>query len=146
MHWIERDQVRANQEAEDWRQAIEIAGELLVQGGFSLPQYVEAMIETVDKLGPYIVLAPGIALAHARPEQGCISTGFSAISLSSPVEFGNVDNDPVTLVIAFSSLDKSEHLDALAMLANVLSKPDLLHNVTSAINDETLMRILNGEH
>src|SRR5664279_1589635 len=45
--------------------AIRAAGQLLINDGLAEPRYVEAMVEAFRDLGPYIVLAPGIAMPHA---------------------------------------------------------------------------------
>lgn len=47
-----------------------IGGELLEKSGAIEPRYIDAMINTVKEIGPYIVIAPGIAMPHARPEAG----------------------------------------------------------------------------
>ena len=53
------------------------------------------MINAVEELGPYIVIIPHIAIAHARPSDNVLKNGISLITLKEPVEFGNKDNDPV---------------------------------------------------
>lgn len=35
------------------------------------------MIESVEEYGPYIVIGPHLALAHARPEDGSLKLGLS---------------------------------------------------------------------
>jgi len=47
-----------------------LAGAFLVDTDAVFPSYVDAMVRAVEELGPYMVVAPGIALAHARPEDG----------------------------------------------------------------------------
>ena len=74
----------------------------------------------LDEQGPYIVLAPGIALAHARPEDGVVGLGLGVAVLERPVRFGHPDNDPVDVVLAFGSPDKESHLGVLAALARSL--------------------------
>ncbi|MFO7690072.1 MAG: PTS sugar transporter subunit IIA, partial [Cryobacterium sp.] len=86
-------------DAADWRAAIRLAGDGLVAGGATTGTYTDEMIEAVEKHGPYIVIAPGIALAHSRPSPAVLTGGLSWVSLATPVEFGNAANDPVTLVI-----------------------------------------------
>ncbi|MFG6128711.1 PTS sugar transporter subunit IIA, partial [Staphylococcus aureus] len=44
-----------------------VASQPLLQEQVIEQCYVEAMIESVNELGPYIVIAPEIAIAHARP-------------------------------------------------------------------------------
>jgi PTS system ascorbate-specific IIA component len=79
------------------------------------------MIATVESLGPYIVIAPGIALAHSRPSPAVIRPGLSIVRLATPVPFGHRQNDPVRLVVGLASPDDHEHVDALATLAEFLS-------------------------
>ncbi len=111
-------------EATDWREAVSITGNLLVQNGVCEPRYIDAMIEAVEKLGPYMVLAPGIALAHARPEDGVIQIGLCIVTLAKPVNFGSPENDPVKLVIGFGGVDHESHLQLLQELAMFLMEDE----------------------
>ena len=103
----------------DWRDAITKAGDLLDAG----PEYTEAMIASVEDKGPYIVIAPGFALAHARPMEAVRSTSLSFVRLAEPVEFGHKHNDPVSIVVGLAATDDSSHREALAALAKVLADP-----------------------
>lgn len=129
--------VRAN----DWREAIRVAGQLLVETGGVEPRYIEGMIRTAEELGPYIVIAPGIALPHARPEEGVIKNCFSLITLSPPVEFGNENNDPVVVVIAFGATDHEAHVEALAELARAIADDGFLEKAKSVSSKEGLLAL-----
>jgi PTS system ascorbate-specific IIA component len=74
----------------------------------------------VEEQGPYIVLAPGVALAHARPEDGARRLGLGVAVLTKPVTFGHPTNDPVDVVFAFGSPDKDAHVGLLAALSRGL--------------------------
>ena len=110
-------------DAADWREAIRVSGDLLVSVDATDPAYTEAMIRTVEEHGPYIVIAPGFALAHSRPDESVHRTGMSFVRLAEPIAFGNAANDPVTLVMALAAADSSAHREALAALAGVLADP-----------------------
>lgn len=110
--------------AQDWRAAIRTSGDLLVSADATTSSYTEAMIRTVEEHGPYIVIAPGFALAHARPDESVLRTALSFVRLAEPVPFGNQANDPVTLVMALAAADSSAHQAALAALAGVLADPE----------------------
>lgn len=116
--------IRLDVDASDWRAAIRAAGELLGETGVAGDSYTDAMIRVVEEHGPYIVLAPGFALAHSRPDDSVTRTGMSLVRLAEPVRFGHDTNDPVTLVMALASVDSSAHQDALAALAGVLAAPE----------------------
>ncbi len=107
--------------ARDWRAAVRLAGDALVASGAATADYAGEMIATVEQLGPYIVIAPGIALAHSRPSPAVLATGLAWVTLAEPVPFGHPDNDPVTLVLGLAARDEDGHVDALAALANLLA-------------------------
>ncbi len=118
---IGNDAVRIGARAQDWRAAVRVAGDALVAGGATDPAYTDEMITTVEELGPYIVIAPGIALAHSRPSPAVHRPGISLVTLAEPVEFGHRQNDPVRLVVGLASPDDEGHVTALASLAEFLS-------------------------
>jgi len=107
--------------AHDWRAAIHLAGDALVSGGIATPDYTGEMVRTVEDLGPYIVIAPGLALAHSRPSSAVLRTGLSWVGLAEAVEFGSKSNDPVHLVIGLAAHDHESHLTAMAQLARLVS-------------------------
>ena len=82
------------------------------------------MITSVEENGPYVVVAPGFAFAHARPSEAVHRTAMSWVRLARPVEFGHAANDPVTLVVALSAKDQKEHLQAMRTLATLLGSPE----------------------
>ena len=116
--------VRIGATAADWRQAVRIAGDALVASGATSDGYTDEMIRTVESLGPYIVIAPGVALAHARPSPAVLRPGISLVTLATPVPFGHRQNDPVRLVIGLAAPDDEGHVNALATLAEFLSDDD----------------------
>lgn len=128
--------------ADDWRHAVTLAGDALVAAGTTTHAYTEAMIAAIDELGPYIVIAPGIALAHARPSEAVLSTGLSWVGLSQPVEFGHQSNDPVDLVIGLAATDHDGHLEVMSSLAGVLADPDHMARLRAATEPRQVRELL----
>jgi PTS system ascorbate-specific IIA component len=112
--------IRFRQPARDWREAIRYAGEALTASGAATAAYADEMIATVEEFGPYIVIAPGIALAHSRPSPAVLRTGLAWVTLAHPVAFGHPQNDPVSLMVGLAAVDDSSHVEALATLAALL--------------------------
>lgn len=131
-------------EAENWEEAVRAAGDLLVKAGHVEPRYVDAMIDTARKLGPYIVLGPGFALPHSRPEDGVIRLGMALVRLRSPIAFGHPDNDPVDLVIALGAVDHEAHLLALMQLSELLGDPNSLAALRSAGDIPTVLVLIHS--
>jgi PTS system ascorbate-specific IIA component len=128
--------------ATDWRNAIRLSGDGLVAGGATTDDYTDQMIAAVEEHGPYIVIAPGIALAHARPSEAVLHGGLSWVSLATPVEFGHPKNDPVTLVIGLAATDHTTHIEVLKAMAGVLSNKAVRARLEAATTDEEVRTIL----
>ncbi|OFP35791.1 PTS sugar transporter subunit IIA [Corynebacterium sp. HMSC071B10] len=134
--------VELNGRAENWREAIRLAGSLLERSGDATRDYTDAMVQSVEDNGPYIVVAPGFAFAHARPSEAVKRTALSWVRLAQPVEFGHKSNDPVDLVVALAARDSSEHLAAMKELAGLLGKPATRSALDSVSTEEELREVL----
>lgn len=128
--------------ASDWKEAIRLAGRGLVAGGFTTDEYTDQMIDTVEKMGPYIVIAPGLALAHSRPSDAVLRTGLSWVRLTEPVEFGSKSNDPVSLVIGLAGHDENEHIGVMSAIAGALIDPKKTADLAKAGTPEEIRAIL----
>jgi PTS system ascorbate-specific IIA component len=130
--------------ASDWRDAVRLAGDALVDSGCTTAEYTEAMIRMVDDHGPYIVIAPGLALAHARPGPEVRCDGLSVVTLAEPVEFGHAHNDPVRVVIGLAGVAADGHLEAVAQLANAFNDAAAIPALAAATTRDAVRTILAG--
>lgn len=137
--------IRLDAPAADRTEAIRLSGDLLVATGAIAPAYIDAMLRTVDEHGPYIVITPGFALAHARPDETVHRTALSLLRLADPVVFGHESNDPVHLVMTLAAADDSAHREALAALAGVLADPERRRALDTAASAQEVLDILGDE-
>jgi mannitol/fructose-specific phosphotransferase system IIA component (Ntr-type) len=137
---IRKEIVDVDVSVEDWKGAIRAAGKLLVEDGAVEERFIDAMIRVAKEFGPYIVVAPGIALPHARPEDGVIKPSIAIVRLATPVEFGNEQNDPVYLIVALAALDQEQHIDGLRRLALVLGDKEKIEVIKNATTREDLFQ------
>lgn len=124
--------VSINAEAKDAKDAIRIAGQLLVDAHKVSPKYVESMINVYQELGPYIVIAPGIALPHSKPCDDVYETCMSFCLLKNPIVFNHPNNDPVRYLFALGGRNEHDHLEMLKELSRFLmdqSNIDALSNI-----------------
>jgi mannitol/fructose-specific phosphotransferase system IIA component (Ntr-type) len=73
---IQLKNIRIKDEVADWKQAVVEAVAPLIENGYVESRYVDAIIENTAQYGPYYVIAPNIALPHARPEQGVLKSSW----------------------------------------------------------------------
>lgn len=126
----------------DWRDAVRAAGELLVRAGAVETSYVESMVRNVEEIGPYIVVAPGIAMPHARPQDGVLRIGLSLVRLARPVVFLDRVDNPVDLVLAFAAVDNQSHLNVMSELADLLSDAGYVERIRSAREVDEVLEVV----
>ena len=80
-NWLEPQCVSLHNKVDNYEEAIAIGGDLLVSAGKATESFTKRMISAVEEFGPYMVIAPGIAIPHARPEDGALAVGLSLITL-----------------------------------------------------------------
>ncbi|MGC6389142.1 PTS ascorbate transporter subunit IIA [Ewingella sp. S1.OA.A_B6] len=105
----ENQSIRLNVEAENWQDAVKIGVDLLVDAGVVESRYYQAILDGVERFGPYFVIAPGLAMPHGRPEEGVLKTGFALVTLKKPLVFNHEDNDPVDILITLAAVDANAH-------------------------------------
>ena len=132
---LSEDNVSFRYPAETWEDVIRHGGQLMVDAGFTDPTYTEAMIDVVRDMGPYIVLAPGLAMPHARPEMGAKQVGTALVTLEKPIDFGSPENDPVSVAIFLCAPNKEEHIQLLTDIATLFEDEEFLD---AAVNFESI--------
>lgn len=139
------DLIQAKFSAGSRDEAVRESGRLLVEKGLADEAYIEAMLKNVEVNGTYIVIAPGIAMPHARPEEGALGIGLSIVTLKEPVIFGHPKNDPVKIVVGLCAIDHQSHLKALTELADILMNEKKVEEIISADSEHEIMKIIKGE-
>lgn len=127
--------------ASDWREAVRLAGLALWRSGATRDTYTDRMIQVVDDFGAYIVIAPGLALAHARPGPDVLADGLSVVTLAEPVAFGHPHNDPVSVVVGLAVATAEDHVTSVAELANVFNDPAAIPALREAECPEQVQRV-----
>lgn len=141
---LKRQCIALNLEAKTWEEAVRLSGELLLKNNYIKESYIDAMVKTVKEMGPYIVIVPGIAMPHARPEDGVKAIGASLVTLKEPINFGDSENDPVKVIIAICSTDHISHMKALSQLMKVMESPNFLENILKVHSPEGVLEYIEN--
>lgn len=120
---IENNSIKLHQTAANWEEAIKIGTDMLVASGAIEPRYYDNIISKIKEMGPYIILAPGLAMPHARPEEGVIKTAFALVTLKEPIYFDGED-EPVDVLLTLAGSDSDQHMQGLMEITQVLDDPD----------------------
>jgi PTS system ascorbate-specific IIA component len=130
--------------ASDWQAAIGLVGAALTASGATTAEYSHEMIRMIEEHGPYIVIAPGLAFAHARPGPAVLHDGLAVATLTTPVAFGNPYNDPVRVVLGLAVTSAAHHLSLVSEIANVFNDSDAIARLAAAASPDEVRGILGA--
>ncbi|HIW12347.1 MAG TPA: PTS sugar transporter subunit IIA [Candidatus Salinicoccus stercoripullorum] len=136
------ENIQVQNEIDSWEAAIETASRPLLESGKIEYGYVEEMIQNVHELGPYIVISPQIAIAHARPDGTVNAVSLSLLKLGSPVNFSERDHE-ASLIFVLAAVDNEQHLDILRDLAVKLGDQDVVNSLLATTSKKEIYNILS---
>ena len=123
---FEKDHIKIKVNANDYEDAIKKVGQILVETNSIKENYIQSMLDAIKQLGPYIVMAPGFALAHARPSE-------------------DVLKDPVYVVMCLAAKNSDTHINIMQKVATVLMKENTIENLKKANSIEEIQKIFEVE-
>ncbi|MFZ7946249.1 BglG family transcription antiterminator [Neobacillus sp. 19] len=102
-----------------WDLAIKVGTRALIDKGLISETYEQKIITNLRKFGPYMVVAPGVMLAHAGMEDGVIQDSISITILPNGIDINDRFEKPIKLIItlAFKSKDTHMLVENIAKLA-----------------------------
>lgn len=142
MSILAKERIQLNAAATDRTDAIRKTGELLVNSGCVLPEYVDGMLKRETTMSTY--LGSGVAIPHGVYENKdhILQTGISALQLPQGVEWDE-GGEPVYLVIGIAA-SSDEHVNVLASLAEAVEDETILQEMMSATDPEVILKHLGG--
>ena len=140
---VGRNKILLHQSPNSWESAIKLAAKPLLENDYIKAEYVQAMIDTVKKYGPYIVISKGVALAHARNNNDVKAIGLSVMTLSTPINFGNIENDPVKIIFCLAATDSDTHLQMIKSLVSVINEEWKIDYLSRAATIDEFVESMN---
>lgn len=138
---LTESQVRLGCVADDKAGAIRQAGQVLVDGGFIAPPYIDSMMQREAIAATY--LGNGIAIPHGVPSaRGHVrATGVAVAQFPAGVDWGGGERAYVVVGIAATS---DEHLQVLANLTGVLGDEEAARRLAVTTDPAVIVAALNG--
>ena len=140
---LTKDKIIVKDQVDSWEEAIEFAAQPLLTQKYIESSYIDSMIQSVKTLGPYIVIAPHVAIAHARPGNDVHQVGLSLLKLDEAINF-STDSHYAELVFVLSATDSTSHLTVLQNLAQLLGQQENIEALLEASNEEEIINIIKG--
>lgn len=122
-----------------YQDAIRFAAQPLLNGGYIQSQYIEEILLSIKKNGPYIVVADYVALPHAQPSDLVIKSGLSLLLLKEPVD---LEGNMIYVFIVLAAKDNISHLDVLKRLALFLMEQENIERLIKARSKDEIRDVL----
>ncbi|MWN05798.1 PTS sugar transporter subunit IIA [Gilliamella sp. Pas-s95] len=140
--WLTCKTVNVVDSVSDWKEAIQLCAVPLLENNTITPSYIKAIFELHESIGPYYVLAPGIAMPHARPEQGVNQLGLSMLLVKQGVKFNSQENDPVYLITLLAANDSTSHIEMLTQLATLFGESNDIQTIFNSQNRDEILAVI----
>ncbi|EML9805143.1 transcription antiterminator [Clostridioides difficile] len=139
---INAERVNIIKNVRDWKEAIKIASKPLLEDNPIEELYIENMIKSVEKYGPYIVLADRFALPHASSKEGVNKLAMSLLIVEDEVD---LLGKPVNIFMVLAAVDNTTHIRALASLSEMMYEEE---NVKLIINGDksSILELINKQN
>ncbi len=139
---IENNAIKLNQIASSWEDAIKIGTDILVESGAVKPCYYDTIISKIKNIGPYMTIAPGLAMPHARPEEGVIKTAFAFVTFAEPIFFEG-DDEPIHILVTLAGSDADQHMQGIMEIMQIFEDNDPLNE--SGVDLEKFLKCQTNE-
>ncbi|HJE79915.1 BglG family transcription antiterminator [Enterococcus gallinarum] len=136
------DMIQLTDRKMGWEEAINTAADPLKKKEKINQTYIEVMINKVKDYGPFIHIGKGVALPHARPQDGVNELGMSLLKVDTPVLLSDDEKHPIQIFICLAAIDNEMHLKALASLTRILSNKEKLDTLLNASTKEEILEIM----
>ena len=139
---VEKKHFSFHEGFDDWRDAVRAACAPLLADGTIEKEYPEIIIQKVEELGPYIVIAPNICIPHAERGRGVNDTAMYFMKTEKPVSFDPNDPDKdARIFVVLAATDDEVHLNNLMQLSETLSDEAIVDKLLQAKTGDDLLAV-----
>lgn len=124
-----------------WEEAIKISSQPLLTEGFITEHYLKRMVDVVNEFGPYICIAPMIAMPHARPEDGSNKVGFSVTVFEEVIDFGDEEYLKARLFVSLSCTSADTHIQMMQALVDIIGVETHVNTILTTKNKQAILEL-----
>lgn len=139
---IEKNRYSFHQGFDNWEDAVRAACAPLIEQKAIEEEYSDLIIQSVKKYGPYIVIAPNIAIPHAQEGNAVNETAICFMKTNTPVSFGDSEEYNAKLFFVLASIDNEVHLQNLSKMVELISSEKTVDKLLKAESVEDLKKLV----
>lgn len=130
---LRNQKIVMTEETFNWQEAVYYAGKTLLDAGSIEKQYLDTAISQLQHYGPFMFVAPGLILIHAKPEDGANGLDVSMTIFKNPVVFSPLNEAKIAITLATE--ERERHLRIIKDIMTVFSVESRIDTI-SALEDE----------
>lgn len=136
--------INLNLSAQNKMQAIQFAGQKLVEGGYVEPDYIEAMLAREKLTSTY--LGESIAVPHGTIEakDRVLKTGIVICQYPEGVQFGEEPDEIARLVIGIAA-QNNEHIEVITRITSALDEDGVIERLCETQDVQEVLEILASQ-
>ncbi|MEX0422324.1 PTS mannitol transporter subunit IICBA [Providencia rettgeri] len=136
--------IHLNLSAQNKTQAIQFAGQKLVEGGYVEPDYIEAMLAREKLTSTY--LGESIAVPHGTIEakDRVLKTGIVICQYPEGVQFGEEPDEIARLVIGIAA-QNNEHIEVITRITSALDEDGVIERLCETQDVQEILEILASQ-
>ncbi|MEX9870495.1 PTS mannitol transporter subunit IICBA [Providencia huaxiensis] len=136
--------IHLNLSAQNKTQAIQFAGQKLVEGGYVEPDYIEAMLAREKLTSTY--LGESIAVPHGTIEakDRVLKTGIVICQYPEGVQFGEEPDEIARLVIGIAA-QNNEHIEVITRITSALDEDGVIERLCETQDVQEVLEILASQ-
>ncbi len=124
-----------------WEDAVSYSAKPLLDKNFITQDYLNKVLENVQKFGFYFVISPEVAIVHADEGYGVNESGASLLKLKNKVAFG--DNKDVKFIFTFASKEDGLYTNILQKFALTLCNKESVNMLKNAETEQDILAVFN---
>lgn len=141
---IENNAIQINVDAKDWQDAIKKSIKPLIKSKVVESKYLQAIIDSTIKFGPYYIISNQVAMPHARPEDGVNKSAFSLVILKKPIQFDN-DKRKIRILITLAAASSAIHVSvSLPQVVASFELDEVVEKLLKANTQKEVIKILKA--
>lgn len=122
--------------------ALDITCSVLIKQGKVDQSYLDAIKAKHEEIGPYYVLAPKIAMPHARPEDGVNEASLQVTVFKNGVDLESEDNGDVYFSVTLAAMDSDSHIQTIVALSDLFQNDADIDAIIAADSEADIAAIL----
>ncbi|GAL09699.1 ascorbate-specific PTS system EIIA component [Vibrio astriarenae] len=112
--------------------ALDITCSKLIEQGKVETSYLDAIKAKHNEIGAYYVLAPKIAMPHARPENGVNEAALQITVFKNGVDLESEDNGDVFFSVTLAAMDSDSHIQTIVALSELFQNDEDIDGIIAA--------------